>query len=139
MNYKKLYDTLYANGYHDDGTNIGKGLVNLITQSYKFDTILDIGCSQGYAVQKYQESNIKAHGIDISDVAIKKAHELGNTTCQQGSVLDIPHDDNSFEAVVSSDVLEHLEKKDIPKAIIIQKVKHPRITSSLEMPIQKMA
>ena len=117
MNYKKLYDTLYLNGYHEDGTNIGKGLVEYLTDNFEFKTILDIGCSQGYAVQEYINKDKKAYGIDISEIAIEKAHSLDIMSCFQGSVTSIPFSDNMFEAVVTSDVLEHLEEQDIKIAI----------------------
>jgi ubiquinone/menaquinone biosynthesis C-methylase UbiE len=118
MNYKKLYNILYKEGYHIDIlTNIGSKFVNHLVDSYQFDSILDVGCSQGLAVQQYQISGKDAYGIDISKIGVDKAKELGINNCKVASILNIPFDDNNFDAVSSSDVLEHLEESDVEKAI----------------------
>lgn len=118
MNYRKLYNILYSEGYHIDvPTNIGSKYVDILCQDYKFKSILDIGCSQGIAVQLYQLRGKDAHGIDISKVGIDKAKEMGIKNCKVGSMLNIPYEDNFFETCTSSDVLEHLDPKDIDKAL----------------------
>ena len=118
MDYKKLYTTLYEEGYHiDELTNIGKGLVNTIVENYEFTSILDVGCSNGLAVMEYKKNNKNAFGIDVSEIAIKKAQEFGLTSCIQSSVTEIPFERDKFEALVSSDVLEHLEPEDVLKAL----------------------
>lgn len=119
MDYKKLYDTLYGEGYHigDEIVNIGRDFTNMIVENYNFKSILDIGCSQGLAVQQYQKLGIAASGVDVSSLGIKKAKELGIPNCVQGSILKIPFKTNKFDAVVSTDVLEHLHPDDLEKGL----------------------
>ena len=119
MDYAKLYNTLYFEGYHigDEIVNIGKDFVNLIFQNYDFKSILDVGCSQGLAVQQYQELEIDAYGMDVALLGIEKSKELGIKNCVQGSIVNIPFKTNRFDAVVSTDVLEHLEPEDLEKGL----------------------
>jgi len=119
MNWKKLYDTLYLEGYHSKELNIGSDLVKFVVDVYgdDFDSILDIGCSQGLAVKKYQELGKDAYGVDISEVAIKKSKELGIENCFNSSIIKTPFKDKQFDAVVSTDVLEHLGPEQISKAV----------------------
>jgi len=118
MDYKKIYNTLYKEGYHITvPTNIGAKFVFDIIDNYNFKTVLDIGCSQGNAVELYNVNGKQAYGIDVSEIAIKEAHKLGNNTCKQASVLNIPFKNDEFDLVVTSDVLEHLDPIDISKAI----------------------
>jgi len=121
MNYELLYEKLYKLGYHGDGTNSGVKEVQAIIQQcsmYGIKSILDAGCSQGRAVTEYLNGGLNARGFDISPHAIQLAQEnhLKNR-CVVGSILNIPFADRSFDALVSSDVLEHLDPSDVDLAI----------------------
>lgn len=118
MDYTKVYTKLYELGYHiKEKTNIGEKLAESLMKKYDFKSILDVGCSQGLAVKKYQESGIDSYGIDVSERAIKESKKLKIRNCQVASVLELPCNDNTFDAIVSTDVLEHLEPNDIKKAL----------------------
>ncbi len=118
MNYKKLYDILYSEGYHISKLkNMGLMFVDYICQKYNFNSILDVGCSQGLTVQEYQKKGKIAYGIDVSEIAINKSKELGIANCVTASVINIPFEDKKFDAVITCDVLEHLEKIDLKQAI----------------------
>lgn len=118
MDYTKLYDELYQLGYHRDGTNIGLQYVDWIIENYPFVSILDVGCSQGKAVQQYALRGYEAYGIDISPTAIRMSKKIvREENTKVGSVLEIPYGDKQFDAVVSTDVLEHLEPEDVDKAL----------------------
>lgn len=118
MDYTDLYEKLYDLGYHGDGTNIGVTEAFGIQFRYKFDSILDAGCSQGAAVADYLRWKKDAWGFDISPRAIEMAKDAGlGDRCIVGSLLDIPYSKKSFDALVSTDVLEHLDPADIDLAI----------------------
>lgn len=118
VDYKDLYEKLYSLGYHRDGTNIGATETVKIHLNYNFDSILDIGCSQGLAVKDYLKRHKNAWGCDISPTAIRLAQEDGlEKRCVVGSILNIPFFDKSFDATASIHVIEHLDPLDIDQAI----------------------
>lgn len=113
MNYKYIYDSLYEIGYHDKGKNHGVNYLKYFQNNYKFDKILEVGCSNGRAVKELQKKGKTAYGIDISPIAIRYATEkYAVRNCIEGSAIDIPFKDNFFDSVFSCDVLEHLTEDD---------------------------
>lgn len=130
MDYKYIYDSLYEIGYHDKGKNHGVNYLKFFLNNYKFEKILDVGCSNGRAVKDMQKKGKTAYGIDISPIAIRYATEkYAVRNCIEGSACDIPFKDKFFDAVFTCDVLEHLEENDAIKAIseIVRIVKNGHI------------
>lgn len=124
-----LYDYLYATGYHNKTTgsralDLFPTLQNL-TKSDSLASVLDIGCSHGYAVNWLWSLGIRASGVDISNNAIalakrtrgEPADKCVGPCFQQGPATQLPWPNRSFEAIISSDVLEHLEPEDVDEAI----------------------
>ncbi len=70
--------------------------------------ILDIGIGTGFLTEKLPK-NIHLHGIDISSkmMNILKRKKL-NVTLKNGSFLNIPYDDNTFDRVVSTYAFHHV-------------------------------
>lgn len=81
--------------------------------------LLDAGCGRGFYVKllTYLSFPKEIAGIDISDTYLKKAAHIteGDKRVQlkQGSVYELPYEDNYFDCVISSEVLEHLDDDDI--------------------------
>ena len=118
MNYKLLYDELHNNEYMHEGEN---GSYHFILKHIKkanleYATVLDAGCSIGNGVKIFKDLGKDSTGMDVSEVAIKAAVARG-LKAKQGSVLNMPFEDNSFDLVSSADMLEHLVQSDIPGAI----------------------
>lgn len=83
-----------------------------ILKPYKSNSILDVGCGEGFTLKKLEEKRIGKNneGIDFSEDAIR----LGNEIYPQlklaiGDVYDLKFKDNSFDIAVCTEVLEHLE------------------------------
>lgn len=77
------------------------------------DKILDVGCGEGFMLNKLHENNIGRvlEGIDISEQAIKLGRQIHpGLVLREGSVYQLPYNDNAFDLVVCSEVLEHLER-----------------------------
>lgn len=74
------------------------------------ERILDFGCGSGFFVKELQKAgHFSCWGVDISEDAIKFGELRGTKNL---SVLDshkLNFKDNSFDIVLSMDVLEHLE------------------------------
>lgn len=72
--------------------------------------ILEIGCSGGPLLQRLaQQGYTNLTGIDVSETGIAVAQQKGlsNVSCMDGAHLTFP--DNSFDLLIASDVLEHIE------------------------------
>lgn len=73
--------------------------------------ILEIGCSGGVLLQQLRGRGYgELHGVDISEPAIRAAEARG---CEDVKVMDaatLSFPDESFDLLIASDVLEHLDK-----------------------------
>ena len=78
--------------------------------------ILDVGCSHGYGVERLWRSNLDAVGVDVAPTAIAMANahrtrgrRCGGLPCYQvASATRLPFANKSVDAILSTDVLEHL-------------------------------
>jgi ubiquinone/menaquinone biosynthesis C-methylase UbiE len=74
--------------------------------------ILDAGCGEGFTINMLANSNdsISITGLDIEKDALEYAKGLNpKVKFFEGSVYELPFDDNQFDVVILSEVLEHLE------------------------------
>ncbi len=89
--------------------------LNRWASSRPFENILDIGCGQGICSQKIDLGLSHYTGIDSSEFLIKRATELyesANTKFQVADALDLPFDDESFDAVFSISLIHLIEDID---------------------------
>ena len=97
--------------------NFFRNLLDLIA-SKKVDSILDVGCGEGFTLNRLKEHGIgkRLEGVEY----LKDAIELGKKTypyikIKQGDIYKLPYEDNSFDLVLCTEVLEHLDNP--PKAL----------------------
>ncbi|HFU76308.1 MAG TPA: class I SAM-dependent methyltransferase [Arcobacter sp.] len=96
-----------------------KNVINILKlelPSLKKKRVLDIGCGDGVLSYLISKEGAVVSGIDYSGIAIEFAKEKTkglDINYVQGSAYALPFDDDSFDIIVSSDVIEHLE--DVPK------------------------
>lgn len=84
--------------------------------------ILDAGCGEGFTLLKLVEKGIgkKLEGIENSQLAIDLSKKVNpQLTIKHGSIYSLPYKDGSFDLVISTEVLEHLDdpKKGISELI----------------------
>lgn len=76
-------------------------------------SVLDAGCGEGFVVKyiKDREPSLDVTGIDKNSEALAYARQVlkVEATFQTGDLYDLPFSDTSFDTVICSEVLEHLE------------------------------
>lgn len=84
------------------------------TSSLKGKEVLDAGCGAGrYTVAWHMLGASRTVGIDVSSIGISDARrriaeaEIGGVEFEEGNVLQLPFEDNSFDIVFSNGVLHH--------------------------------
>lgn len=129
-----LYDALYQVGYHNGTKHHASKLLEALGQQKKTFgckksscSVLDVGCSHGGAVRELWKGGWLANGVDVSQFAIlaanRQMHSRDQARCatnpcfQTSSATQLPFASSSFDFVISSDVLEHVEEADVPRAI----------------------
>jgi ubiquinone/menaquinone biosynthesis C-methylase UbiE len=82
-------------------------------------TILDVGCGEGYTTKEINDNYLCViTGIDVSKTIIRKAKELHpEIAFTVGSAYRLPYPDNSYDLVIATEMLEHLQS---PETAIIE-------------------
>jgi SAM-dependent methyltransferase len=77
--------------------------------------VLDAGCGNGL-VSKVVSRNFDVTGLELSEIGAKKMVASG-LKCLQGSIADMPFENKSFDMVLVSEVIEHLDEELFLKAL----------------------
>jgi 2-polyprenyl-3-methyl-5-hydroxy-6-metoxy-1,4-benzoquinol methylase len=108
-----------------------RGLVSLMINMSDIHTALDVGCAHGLAVELLWGWGVQANGVDISAAAIDSATKTWLPDGVQyagccvfdpcflvSSVTDLSaYHNGSFDAILSTNVLDHLKREEIDLAI----------------------
>lgn len=70
--------------------------------------VLNIGVGNGYFELQAQKAGWSIYALDPDEVAIKRL-KAANISAEVGHIERMPYEDNSFDFVVASEVLEHLD------------------------------
>lgn len=105
-------------GYKYDGRwiQVAKDIINYYDLNLG-DKILDVGCAKGFLVKDFIDQGIDAYGIDISEYAIKNCIEGSEKKIKCANVLNIPFEDNYFDAVISINTIHNLDRDECKRAI----------------------
>ena len=126
----ELYETIYRLGYSSEGLMVHYNPIlaeikRMTGRGANVHSVLDVGCSHGGGVRALWNMGLNASGVDVSTTAVNMARERQGDnpqSCvgecwQQAPATSLPFADFSFDAIVSTDVLEHLEPPDVDDAV----------------------
>jgi SAM-dependent methyltransferase len=93
-----------------------KGLLKIFNG--EIGSVLDMGCGQGSFTDYAIRMGLFSKGYDFSKYAIETAHHNAKGHIFQADVCDgISEDDNSFDLIFCSDMVEHIKKSKEPIVI----------------------
>jgi ubiquinone/menaquinone biosynthesis C-methylase UbiE len=100
---EELLDWMTIN--HENLAVWGIGHLNI----NKSDVVLDIGCGGGVNVERFLKmTENRVYGLDYSPLAVQKSTELNRKAIEEGrceiiegSVSDLPFEDNTFDVVTA--------------------------------------
>ncbi len=116
--YKEFYDAYWEEPAQEGRPSSGLDLVAKYAAGiFKGKKVLDIGCGEGWLCESLHEMGVDAWGVDVSSVAIERAEKRLPGRFAVASVLSMPYEDDSFDCAISTDMLEHLELRDIMPAL----------------------
>ena len=77
--------------------------------------ILDAGCGTGRNLVEFKRLGSTA-GVDPSESAVDFCHARGLDGVVQAGIEELPFEDGSFDLVLATDVLEHIDRDDLAAA-----------------------
>jgi len=109
--YNEIYKLQTEGWWFGNGRNkLVIELLSDICPSLEKKKILDVGCSEGAFLDCLKKEKSDFRAIDIDKNAIEFCKKRGfKDRVKEGSILDIPFKDNSFDIVTALDVVEHVE------------------------------
>ena len=100
--YKEMHKD--ENLYAGSSTQIHKNYIAQFLKEFNCQSILDYGCGKG--IQYFKEKLHESHFNNVMP-------SLYDPAVEQFSIMPA----GSFDAVISTDVLEHIEEQDLPQVI----------------------
>lgn len=81
------------------------------TRPLNIETVLDVGCGEGFTLARLKKEKIgkSFEGIDNLDESLEIAKKIHpDLNIKKGDIYKLPYKDNSFDLVLCTEVLEHL-------------------------------
>lgn len=104
-------------------------------------SLLDVGCGEGINLYHISEAtdNFQLTGLEISQESLDVAKTMVPMShLEQGSIYDLPYEDNYFDLVLCTEVLEHLEEPEKGLKEVCRVAKRDVILSVPHEPLWRM-
>ncbi len=117
--YKRLYDEYWQRSDRWGGNSFDNvdALIHQILIACGGGRLLDVGCGMGRLARGLLVAGVDACALDVAPVVTDDLRRRIGDRAVNGSVLALPFDDDAFETVVATDVLEHIAEDDVPRAL----------------------
>jgi len=121
---KEFFDGNRDTGYGGFGYNsrFWQPVIPTFQQYFNLSStsnILDIGCAKGFMLYDFMQliPDISVNGIDVSEYAIEHAVAEVKPFVKVANAIELPFEDNSFDAVISITTLHNLEQDELAIAL----------------------
>lgn len=104
--YERMHDQLYDREDECRRLTFRRGL-GLIERYADRGLLLDIGCATGSFLYEAQQRGWRVEGVDLSQWAVRRAHERGIDRVHEGTVYSLPGKAGRFDVVTMLDYIEH--------------------------------
>ncbi len=84
-------------------------LLDLLCGQVASGRLLDVGCGHGLLLDEARRRDYDVEGLELSRDAARHAHERLDLNVREHPLEDAALDDERYDAIVLTDVLEHLE------------------------------
>lgn len=113
---RRELDSLYRTNYGITRNQLNASFLEKIPRDVR---ILEVGCNCGNQLRVLQEMGFASlSGAEVQSYALESARaRTQGIQLVQGSALDLPYEDGSFDLVFTSGVLIHISPADLPVAL----------------------
>ena len=137
-NVKHAYDEFYNK--HDEawrmlGAKFKAQHIIDVCKGHNFKRVLEVGAGDGSILKLLAEQNFapEYHAVEISESGVEHIKARNITNLKSVSIFDgyhLPFDDNSFDLIILSHVLEHVEHE----RLLLRELKRVAAWSVIEVP-----
>lgn len=107
--YKIGYNNKHETKLSDSDYSKYEKVLKILESNRKTNNMLDIGCFDGYFLKAAKQRYWKVFGTEITENAVEHARNLTDGDIRLGRLSKLNYEDNFFDVVNMSDVIEHVD------------------------------